>query len=116
MYREVYRYCFKSSVVSEEIEASLLLAILATESLHGASQVRLDVAHAFDAERHVCTIDATTPVGRDLNRLFIGFVSREFGEDAFEVHRVDAVATSTAIGRRNTEKPEGEDSRHASTY
>ena len=34
-------------------------------------------------------IDAGTPVGRDLNRLFVGFVGREFGADAFTVERIE---------------------------
>ena len=72
----------------EEIEASLVLAIMATESLHGQSDVRLDAAHAFDAAKRTCVIDADTVVGRDLNRLFVGFLSREFGEDTFQVEHV----------------------------
>lgn len=63
--------------------------MLATESLHGATQVRLDAAHAVDADKQSCVVDASTPVGRDLNRLFAGFISREFGEDAFRVQRVE---------------------------
>ena len=85
---EIFRYTFAPSVPSEEIEATLVLAILATESLHGTSQVRLDAAHAVDAEKRSCVVDASTPVGRDLNRLFAGLVSREFGPDAFSVERV----------------------------
>ena len=88
MSAEVYRYTFASSVPFEEVESSLVLAIMATESLHGQSQVRLDAAHAIKSEKRSCAIDASTPVGRDLNRLFIGFVSREFGPDAFAVERV----------------------------
>ena len=94
---DIFRYTFASSVPSEELEATLVLAILATESLHGACQVRLDAAHAFDADRRICTIDARSEVGRDLNRLFIGFVAREFGDSAFEVRRVDGVAKEPAI-------------------
>ena len=86
----VYRFRFLANIPAEEIEVSLLLAILAAESLHGEAQVRLDAAHFFDAERHLCVIDAATPVGRDLNRLFIGFVRREFGLDAFQVERAQA--------------------------
>jgi len=86
---DVYRYTFASSVPSDDVEASLLLALLATESLHGAAQVRLDAAHFFDADRRACVIDASTPVGRDVNRLFAGFLTREFGADAFEVERVN---------------------------
>jgi hypothetical protein len=94
---EIFRYTFAPSVPSEELEATLVLAILATESLHGASQVRLDAAHAFDTDRRICTIDARSEVGRDLNRLFIGFVAREFGDAAFEVRRVDGVAQEPVV-------------------
>ena len=41
-----------------------------------ATQTRLDAAHVFDVDRHTCVIDASTPVGRDLNRLFAGFIQR----------------------------------------
>ncbi len=90
MTREIYRYQFKLAVPLEEIEASLLLAVLATESLHGESQVRLEASHFLDTDKRACVIDAGTPVGRDFNRLFVGFVCREFGRDAFQVVRVDA--------------------------
>ena len=88
MTKELYRYAFSPEVPIEEVEASLLLAVLATESLHGESQTRLDVAHYFDPTKRACVIDAGTPVGRDLNRLFIGFLAREFGPDAFEIERL----------------------------
>ncbi|MGN6547783.1 MAG: hypothetical protein ACTHK7_22225 [Aureliella sp.] len=87
---EVYRYRFSSDLPIEEVEASVVLAILATESLHGESQTRLDAGHYFDAEARSCVIDANTAVGRDFNRLFVGFIRREFGEDAFQVERVVA--------------------------
>ena len=89
MNTEVYRYTFASSVPFEEVESSLVLAIMAAESLHGQSQVRLDAAHAIDSEKCSCVIDASTPVGRDLNRLFIGFINREFGPDSFTVERIE---------------------------
>lgn len=93
MSKEPYRYLFPPHVPLEDIEATLLLAIWGAESLHGESQVRLDAAHYFDRNRRACVIDGGTPVGRDLNRLFVGFVRREFGVDAFSVERADAVAT-----------------------
>ncbi len=89
MTKELYRYTFKPDVPLEDIETSLLLAVLSAESLHGEAQVRLDAAHYFDRDQRACVIDASTPVGRDVNRLFVGFVSREFGEDAFHVERVN---------------------------
>lgn len=85
---DVYRYEFLPVVPIGEVEQTLLLAIIATESLHGESQARLDIAHAFDPDRRTCVIDASTAVGRDLNRLFTGLVSREFGPDSFRVERV----------------------------
>ena len=63
---------------------------MATESLHGEGQTRLDVAHFLDPTTRACVIDTGSPVGRDFNRLFIGFVRREFGEDAFHVERVES--------------------------
>lgn len=99
MSAEVYRYCFDPSIAFEDVEASLLLAIMATESLHGEARTRLDAAHAVDAEKHTCVVDASTPVGRDLSRLLAGFLAREFGPDAFEVHRVDADSAPSKEGR-----------------
>ena len=88
MIKELYLYTFKTETPIEEIEMSLLLAVLATESLHGAAQTRLDVAHYLDPTKRACIIHAGTPVGRDLNRLFTGFLDREFGPDAFHVKRI----------------------------
>jgi len=88
MSREIYKYVFDSSVDIADVETSLLLALLATESLHGESQVRLEAAHAMDTEGRACVIDAGGDVGRDLNRLFVGFVRREFGEGAFRVAHI----------------------------
>ncbi len=39
MTKDIYRYGFPADVPVEEIEASLLLSVLATESLHGEAQV-----------------------------------------------------------------------------
>ena len=87
----IYRYLFKPDVICEDVEAALVLAIFGTESLHGESQVRLDAAHYFDPAECACVIDGRTNVGRDLNRLFVGFLRREFGEDAFRVERIDTI-------------------------
>ena len=88
MTTEVYRYVFVEDVPLEDVEASLVLSVMAAESLHGETQVRLDANHHLDASRRACVIDVSTAVGRDFNRLFIGFIRREFGEDSFRVERV----------------------------
>src|SRR5262245_16197988 len=86
---DVYRYRFGPRVPIDQVEATLVLAVLATESLHGESQVALDAGHAWDANERICIVDARTPVGRSLNQLFIGFARREFGDAAFRVERID---------------------------
>ena len=84
-----YRFRFAPSVPVEEIEASLVLAVLATESVHGESQVRLDAAHYLDSETRTCVVQSDTPVGQDFSRHFTNFLRREFGDDAFTVERVE---------------------------
>jgi hypothetical protein len=99
-----YKYTFADHVPAEEAEATLLLSLLALEALRGESQVRLDAGHHFDPDRRACVIDAGTAVGRDLNRVFVGYLRREFGPDAFRVERVAAVhppeRRGTGAGRR----------------
>jgi len=95
----VYRYTFAESVPAEEVEVTIVLAIIATEALHGAAQARLDAAHAFDAAARTVAIDAATQVGRDLNKLFAGFMAREFGPDSFTAERVERT-------RRRNPRPE----------
>ena len=88
MIRDIYRYEFGDGVPAVEVETTLVLSIFGVESLHGEAQTRLDVQHAFNAKQRVVVIDASTDVGRDLNRLFIGFLTREFGPGSFRVERV----------------------------
>ncbi len=95
----LYRYQFVPQTPPEEIEAALLLALVATESLHGEAQVRLDAGHALDVQRRTLVIDASSIVGRDPNRLFVGFIAGEIGEGAFQVERVtcDADAALASV-------------------
>lgn len=89
MTKEIYRYQFGDAVSSRDIEETLLLAVLAAECLHGQSRVRLDAAYCLDEDHRACVVDASTDVGRDISRVFTGFAIREFGEDAFQVKRVN---------------------------
>jgi len=87
MNNDTVRYTFSRSVSMREVEETLLLAVLAVESLFGESTVRLDASFSIDSARRACVIDASTDVGRAICRVFTGFVSREFGSDAFEIRR-----------------------------
>lgn len=88
MNRDIYKYEFSVDIPLREVEQSLALSVLTTESLHGRSRVRLDASFCLDRERRACIVDAGTEVGRDIARIFTGFLTREFGEDAFKVKRL----------------------------
>ncbi len=87
MQGEVYSYQFKENVPIREVEDSLMLAVLATESVFGRSQVHLDARFHLDKENHSCIVDAGNEVGRNIARIFTGFLTKEFGEEAFQIQR-----------------------------
>ena len=87
-----YRYNFKRHVPIDDIQDSLTLAALSTEQLHGRARMRLDASFRLDRQRRTCTINAGTAVGRDLAKLFAGYLSAEFGDQAFRVRRTEAKA------------------------
>ena len=96
MNQDVYRYRFGESMVLREAEESLLLAVLAVESLYGRSPVRLDAAFCLDREKRSCVVDAGSEVGRAIARIFTGFLTRQFGEEAFRVERLTGTASEPA--------------------
>jgi hypothetical protein len=83
-----YRYSFKRHIDIHDVQDTLTLAIIGAENLHGRARLRLDGWWRLDRQRRQCIIDASTQVGRDIARLFTGYLSREFGEAAFSVTRV----------------------------
>jgi len=90
--RQICKFTFRPEVPVAEVESSLLLAVVGIESLHGDTRVRLELQHVLDPESGTCVIDATTEVGRDLTRLFTGYLQREFGAEAFVVLQIDGTA------------------------
>lgn len=87
MNNDIYRFQFDQNCAARDVLDTLQLAILATECLHGESQVQLDAAYCTDSAANTYVIDARTSVGRDLVLLFIGFALREYGEKAVSVTR-----------------------------
>jgi hypothetical protein len=81
----LYRFRFHERVPKAEVEASLVLAIIAIEGLHGEARARLDIGMAIGGPHGACVIDGRTPVGHDLAKVFTAFLRREFGEDSFRV-------------------------------
>ncbi|HMN39460.1 MAG TPA: hypothetical protein PKE29_01350 [Phycisphaerales bacterium] len=87
--RSVYRLVFEPVVDMEAVEETLLLAILAIGCLYGEAAVRLDAGYAIDPDGRVVVLDASTEIGCAVARVFIGFCTREFGDDTFAVVRAD---------------------------
>lgn len=96
MEQAIYRYKVTEDVSFKEFEKSLMLAVLAVESLHGRSSVRLGVSFYLDEKERACVVDGSTGVGLDLARIFTGLLAEEFGEDAFKVTRNCAAGSSGA--------------------
>jgi hypothetical protein len=88
MFRDGYRYRFGSDVPLEEVRSTLVLAMLSTESLHGSSVTTLEAAYRWVPDERTCDIEAEQPAGRDLNRIFHGFLRREFRTDQYSVERL----------------------------
>jgi hypothetical protein len=102
--REAYRYTFEASVPQVEIQGTLALARVAAEGLHGQTQFCLEAQHMLAPDGSVCLIEVRGPAGRDFNRLFLNFIAREFGPDAYTFKRIDdetPTATSTRRPRSN---------------
>lgn len=83
-----YRYSFQDSISFDDIEGSLVLALLGAENLHGNCEVRLNAGHDTDSVSRTVVVDATHRVGIDLNKLFVGYLKHEFGSNSFTVERV----------------------------
>ena len=86
---EIYRYEFKSHVEMEEVKASLLLSVIASEGMLGRAQITLDSAFRLDEEKRMCVLDGSTPSGRAIALVFTALLQREFGEDSFRVERIE---------------------------
>lgn len=85
MTKRVYRYRFDRDVSASDIEETLLLALMAVESLHGRARLLMDGRYRFDKDQHTCEIDASTKVGTDLAWFFAGYAMREYGIDAVSI-------------------------------
>jgi len=84
----VYRFQFKQSVPSKEIEETLFWAVFNAESVFGKPRLRLDASFIFDRDKRVCVIDKSTEVGQHIAQVFTSLITREFGEDSFKVERL----------------------------
>ena len=82
MQNTLFRYVFRSEVSMDEVEGTLLLAVIAVTSLYGETRVQLEARHVFDPKLRSCVIDAETEIGRSINQLFVGYLRQEYGHEA----------------------------------
>ena len=87
MNSQFYRFAFNANVPLETVEAAMVLALFGVESLYGAARTRLESAHHLDRDKRLLVVDASTPFGGVLTKLFTGFLMRELGPDDFRVER-----------------------------
>jgi len=115
MRRDMYRYQFSERVPLRDVQEMLSLATLATECLHGRSRVRLDASFCLEEKSRSCVLDAGTPVGQDIARIFTGFLSRDLGEEAYRVHRIDDAqpVPGSSVGPSASEQGGGRDAEHS---
>jgi len=92
----IYRFDFDGSVSMTDAETTLHLAVLGAEGLFGETAVRMDGAYSIDEERRCCVIDARNEIGRSICQLFTGYLTKEFGGDAFRVRRVEGTYCALA--------------------
>lgn len=94
------KFTFSRTVPMPDVEATLRLAILACESLHGEDRVRLETYIRTARAMRAVEIDTASDVGRTLAIVFGGYVRREFGEEAFEIERFTPADLSSTAGVR----------------
>jgi hypothetical protein len=97
MTAERVRFTFDDTVPLEDVAASLILARWATEALHGEPVVALEAWHSLDAQKHECTVETTSAAGRDLAKMFLGFLKRELAPTLFRVERLAVDSPVAAV-------------------
>ena len=88
MPKNFYHFRLDSDIPIEEIENTLMLALVAVNSLHGVTRVRLDCQFVLDKKRRHVLVDGNTPVGRCFARILAGFADYAYGETGFRFRRI----------------------------
>jgi len=76
-----YHFRFEAAIPVADIEALILMALVALNSLHGLTRVRLDCQFTFDRSRRDLLIDGGTLLGRHLAQIISGFGDYLYGEE-----------------------------------
>ena len=89
MNKTIYHYQIKDGILMDAVKDSLLISIMAVESLFGRSRINLEARFRLEKVNRVCIIDVGTLIGETIARVFTGLLIREFGEQGFKVERME---------------------------
>ena len=103
--RELYRFRFTDDIPGGKIAQRLLLAAINVENLVGEAQMRLDAEFHIDRAARVVEIDRGSEVGRSIAKLFVRYLSKEFGDDCYTVERVNETNQPAVAGAAQGDKP-----------
>ncbi len=92
----VCRFTFPEDAEKDLLEKQLALAVISAECAFGLSRVRIATAYwmSSSGEGGRCgdgpeiVIDVSADVGEHIAQVFTGLVTRELGQDGFDVERV----------------------------
>lgn len=97
MQPNVYRYLLAPGISVPQIESLLVSAVTAIEHLHGPAAARLDARFYIDEDGRRCVVDATSPIGVELNKLIAGALADAYGPDSFCVERIGTDRATAAV-------------------
>ena len=87
MNKTIYHYQIMDGIPMNAVKDSLLLSVMAAESLYGRPRINLEARFRLERVSRVYIIEAGTKIGETIARVFTGLLIREFGERAFKVER-----------------------------
>jgi hypothetical protein len=82
----------------DEVQGTFELALLTSESLHGADRVALDAVYRIDIPGRAVEVDRSTDVGATLALILLGYLRREYGSAAFRMKRTHTSAAPVTGG------------------
>lgn len=89
---DLYKFELDQGIPLKEAEDSLQLSMIALEGLAGCARVRLECSYQLDQPARAILVDGATELGLALVRIYTWILTREFGEDSFQVSRVSSMA------------------------
>ncbi len=81
----MYQITLSEQIDAAEASRTLQLAAMAAEGLFGAARVRMEFRYETDLPERTFRVDGGSPVGEAVLRMFVGFLTREFGAAEFSV-------------------------------